>query len=198
MMQAGILSIQGQGMHMIGAIQRIARRLLGRDVNIAEIARRNGAIIGKDVHLMWEVVLDPAHAWHIEIGDQVTMAPRVHILCHDASTKMYLGYTRIGKVKIGSRVFLGADSIVMPGVTIGDDVIVGAGSVVTRDIPSRSVACGNPAAVTGTIDDYLARRQREFEKLPRFGTEYTLGGGVTPAMQEEMNRRMENGRGYIV
>ena len=120
-------------MDISGLIKRTVRSILQRDA--VEIARRNGAVIGSNVNLMWEVVLDPSHSWHIEIGNHVTMAPRVHILCHDASTKMHLGYTRIGKVKIGSRVFIGADSIVMPGATIGDDVIIGAGSVVTRNVP---------------------------------------------------------------
>ena len=61
--------------------------------------------------------------------------------------------------------------------------------------PPRSVACGNPASVTGTLDDYLARRKQEFEKLPRFGKEFTVGGGVTPQMKAEMNSRMKDSRG---
>ena len=52
-----------------------------------------------------ELILDPSHCWMIEIGDDVTMAPRVHVLCHDASTKVHLGYTKIGKVKIGKTMY---------------------------------------------------------------------------------------------
>ena len=46
------------------------------------------------------VVIDYSHSWHITIGDDVTLAPHVHILAHDASTKMHLNYARIGKVRI--------------------------------------------------------------------------------------------------
>lgn len=62
-----------------------------------------------------EVIIDPGHCWLIELGDDVTLAPRVHSLAHDASTKRELGYTRIAKVKIGSNVFIGAGSIVLSG-----------------------------------------------------------------------------------
>lgn len=51
---------------------------------------------------------------------------------------------------IGSKCFIGVNAIVMPGVTIGDCVVIGSGSVVTKDIPSNCVACGNPAKVIRT------------------------------------------------
>ena len=69
-------------------------------------------------------IWDPSHCLLIEIVDNVTMAPRVHVLCHDASTKVHLGYTKIGKVKIGNIVFVGAECVIMPNVTLGDNVIV--------------------------------------------------------------------------
>ena len=55
-------------------------------------------------------------------------------------------------ITIGDNVWLGGGAIVCPGVTIGEDTVVGAGAVVTRDIPSRAVAVGNPARVLRTID----------------------------------------------
>ena len=97
--------------------------------------------------------LDVSRPWLIEIGDNVTMAPRVHILAHDASTKKALGYSRIGLVNIGSNVFIGAESVVLPGVTIGDNVVIGAGSVVTKDIPSNVVAVGNPCKVMREVGE---------------------------------------------
>src|SRR3712207_8603225 len=57
-------------------------------------------------------------------------------LAHDASTKLHLGYTKIGEVHIGRRVFLGAGAVVLPDVRIGDEAIVGTGSVVRKDVPS--------------------------------------------------------------
>ena len=61
-----------------------------------EIAVENGLKIGTDCHVMGECIIDPGHCWLIEIGDRVTLAPRVHILAHDASTKRPLGYTALG------------------------------------------------------------------------------------------------------
>ena len=52
--------------------------------------------------MMGECIIDPGHCWLISVGDRVTLAPRVHILAHDASLKETLGYTKIGRVKIGN------------------------------------------------------------------------------------------------
>ena len=54
---------------------------------------------------------------------------------------------------LGRNVWLGANVTVLPGVTIGDDAVIGAGSVVTRDIPARSIAVGSPAHVVRTIEE---------------------------------------------
>jgi maltose O-acetyltransferase len=158
----------------------------------------NGLVVGEHFYMYAEVMIDHAHAWHVEIGDEVTLAPRVQILAHDASTFPYLGYTRIAKVKIGSRVFVGAGSIILPGVTIGDDVVIGAGSVVSHDIPSGHVAAGNPARVISTIDEYLTKRRAEMDSVPCFGQEYRIEENVTPEMKAEMGRQMTDGVGYVV
>lgn len=79
------------------------------------------------------------HCFLICIGDDCTFTAKVHILAHDASTKKHLGFTKIGKVIVGNGVFLGVGVVVLPGVTIGDDAIVGAGSVVTKSILPKEV-----------------------------------------------------------
>lgn len=159
---------------------------------------KRGLIVGKNFKMLNEVLIDCSHTWHIEIGDDVTLAPRVHILAHDASTKIHLNYTRIGKVKVGNRVFIGASSIILPGVTIGDDVVIGAGSVVSRDIPDRHVAAGNPAKIICTIDEFLSRKRNEINLFPCFGEEYTVRKDVTADMKNEMNLKMNDKIGYII
>jgi len=159
---------------------------------------KRGLVVGKNFNIFDEVIIDNSHTWHIEIGDDVTLAPRVHILVHDASTKKHLNYTRIGKVKIGNRVFVGAGSIILPGVTVGNDVVIGAGSIVTRDIPDGQVVAGNPARITCTIDYFLQRKRKEMEISPCFGEEYTLRKKVTTDMKNEMNTKMKNKIGYII
>lgn len=116
---------------------------------------KRGMSVGKNFHRMNGVWIDPGHAWLISIGDDVTIAPRVTILAHDASPQAFRQITKIGRVNIGDSVFIGAGSIILPGVTIGDNVVIGAGSVVTKDIPDNCVAAGNPAKNIMTISDYL-------------------------------------------
>lgn len=144
-----------------------------------------------------DVIIDHSHSWLIEIGDDVTLAPRVHIVAHDASTKYWTGYTRIGRVTIGSRVFVGAGAIILPGVRIGDDVVVGAGSVVTRNVPSGSVVAGNPARPIGRTDAYIARCRMELSSAPCYGESHTLRGGVTAAMKERMKSDLSKSNGYV-
>ena len=181
---------------LLRLLQKIFYVILRRDP-VAEYIKR-GLVVGKNFNMLNEVIIDSSHTWHIEIGDDVTLAPRVHILSHDASTKRYLNYTRIGKVKIGNRVFVGASAIILPGVTIGDDVVIGAGCVVSRNIPDGHVVAGNPARIICTIDEFLSRKRHEMNIYPCFGNEYTTDKNVTVKMKEEMNARMEDMIGYII
>ena len=96
--------------------------------------------------------------WLISIGNKVTITRGVIILTHDGSTWLFddLKGRRFyyNKVKIGNNVFIGVNSIIMPGVTIKNNVIVAAGSVVTKSIPSGVIVGGNPAKIIGNYDKY--------------------------------------------
>ena len=157
-----------------------------------------GMKVGKNFHRLHGTILDPDHCWLIEIGDDVTMAPRVHVLCHDASTKTFLGYTKIGCVTIGNRVFIGANSTILPNVSIGDDVIIGANSVVTHDVPSGSVFAGNPARKISTIEEYKAKEQKRMESAPKYEEDYTLRANISMEKRMEQKRDLSGKIGYIV
>ena len=133
-----------------------------------------GLSVGKNFSRMGGVIIDPSHCWHITIGDNVVLAPRVHILAHDASTKVFLGYSRVADTKIGNNVFVGAGSIVLPGVTIGNNVVIGAGSVVSKDIPDDSVAVGNPAQVIKPLSVFLDENKQKMGSDNVFGEQFTL------------------------
>ena len=139
-------------------IRKILEYLRGEPQHMDKLLKR-GLKIGKNFTRMSGVVIDASHCYHITIGDDVILAPRVHILAHDASTWLFLGKTRAANVTIGNQVFVGAGSIILPGVHIGNRVIIGAGSIVTKDIPDNSVAVGNPAKVKCSLDDYLAKER---------------------------------------
>ncbi len=156
-----------------------------------------GMKVGKNFKRLNGVILDPGHCWLIEIGDNVTMAPRVHILCHDASTKQFLNYTKIGRVTIGNNVFIGAESVVLPGVTIGDNVVIGANSTVTHDIPSNSVAVGSPARVISTLDAYLEKEKERMKHAPRYGEEYTLRQDIPMEKRMEQKEALTGKIGYV-
>lgn len=92
----------------------------------------------------------------VEIGNNVMFAPRVcvytagHPIDKDVRAELLeYGY----KVKIGNDVWIGGNTVINPGVTIGDNVVIGSNSVVTKDIPSDCVACGNPCRVIRPITD---------------------------------------------
>ena len=156
-----------------------------------------GMKVGKNFNRLHGVILDPGHCWLIEIGDNVTMAPRVHILCHDASTKAFLNYTKIGRVTIGNNVFIGADTVVLPGVTIGNNVVIGANSTVTHDVPDNTVVAGSPARPLCTLDEYLNKEQNRMADSPCYGEEWTLRQNVSMEMRMQQKQDLDGKIGYI-
>jgi len=94
----------------------------------------------------------------ISIGSNVTITQNVTFHTHDGAVgvfrKEYPGINIYGKVIVGDNVFIGSDSIFLPGVTVGNNVIIAAGSVVTKDVPENSVVGGVPAKVIKSLDEY--------------------------------------------
>ncbi len=158
---------------------------------------KQGMTIGANFQRMNNVLIDDSHAWLIAIGDNVTFAPRVHILAHDASTKKFLGYTKIGNVTIGNNVFVGAEAVILPGVTIGNNVIIGANSTVTHDIPDNVVAVGSPARILCSLESYLEKEKKRMKESICYGEEYTLRGGLTMEMKQRQRKDLEGKIGYI-
>jgi acetyltransferase-like isoleucine patch superfamily enzyme len=101
----------------------------------------------------------------IELGSHVTITHGAKFITHDGGVwifrEEYPDIDVIAPITIGSNVFVGVNAIIMPGVTIGDNCVIGAGAVVTRDIPSNSVAAGVPARCICPVDEYKARVMRK-------------------------------------
>lgn len=94
---------------------------------------------------------------HIYVGDCTMIAPNVTIASatHPIAPELRKkGYQYNLPVHIGKNCWIGAGVIILPGVTIGDNTVVGAGSVVTKDLPANVVAVGNPARILREISDY--------------------------------------------
>ena len=81
----------------------------------------------------------------IEIGNNVTLSNRVQIITHDSSLWDFVHRTKLGLVQIDDFAFVGARTLIMPGVHIGEGAIIAAGSLITKDIPSGEVWGGYPA-----------------------------------------------------
>ena len=93
----------------------------------------------------------------VSIGNNVTVSNDVQLLTHDNSIdRLCLEKCDIfGEIKIGNNCFVGAHTTILPGVTLGDFVVVGAGSVVTKSFPDGVIIAGNPAKQIGTVDAFL-------------------------------------------
>jgi hypothetical protein len=93
----------------------------------------------------------------VEIGDNFVSAPGSIILSHDASPFLRTGKFRVERTVIGDNVFLGANAVIMPGVQVGDGAIIGAGSIVTKDVEPEAVVAGNPARRLCSADEYFQK-----------------------------------------
>ena len=110
----------------------------------------------------------------IRIHNNVSLAAGVQFITHDISDNVVNGYLeskgrservseRVGCIEIMDNVFIGADTTILYDVRIGENCIIGAGSLVTKDIPANSVAVGRPCKVIGTFDDFVDKRLHQAE-----------------------------------
>lgn len=105
-----------------------------------------GMKLAPDVRISLKARVDKTNPQHIQIGSQTLVAFDAIILSHDYSTQRHAG-NFAEDTKIGERCFIGCASIIMPGVQIGNECIIAAGSVVTKDVPAYSIVAGNPAKI---------------------------------------------------
>lgn len=97
----------------------------------------------------------------IHLGSDITLSSGVVFVNHDGGVGVLRGrhpdLYLYDEITIGDRVFVGTRSIILPGVSIGSDVVIGAGSVVSRSIPNGTIAAGNPCRPIRTIEEYEER-----------------------------------------
>ena len=170
--------------------------ITGRDYNMRQLLDR-GLKVGVNLFLGSNCFIDPIHCWLITIGNNVVLAANVQIFAHDSSTYKTLKVTKLGKVTIGNNVYVGANTVILPNTKIGDYAVVGAGSVVSKDIPPASVAWGNPAEVKCTLEKYVEKHRNLIRTRPVYDKAYGFRQGIDEAKKKQMCKDLENNMGYI-
>jgi acetyltransferase-like isoleucine patch superfamily enzyme len=115
--------------------------------------RKKGMKIGQNCLI--NILSFSTEPYLIEIGDKVRIASGTQFITHDGSIRCFhdeLPGGIFGKIKIGNNVFIGTNCIILLNTTIGDNCIIGAGSVVRGQFPPNSVIIGNPAKVITNIN----------------------------------------------
>lgn len=115
-------------------------------IGIQHISYRKiyGMDIDKSARISFGAKLDKTNPQGVHIGKESYVASGAIIFAHDFSRGLHKD------IVIGKRCFIGANAIIMCGLHIGDEVIIGSGAVVTKDIPSNCIAAGNPAKIIRT------------------------------------------------
>jgi acetyltransferase-like isoleucine patch superfamily enzyme len=149
-------------------IGRLWRRLRLRTSKqrIREL-RRMGVKIGHSCQIV--TMQFSTEPYLVEIGDNVVIAGGVEFITHEGFARMirhkYPGIQVFGRIRIGSGTMIGLNCIILPGVEIGRECLIGAGSVVRGKIPDNSLVIGNPAKVVGKASLLLAKLARSPHRL---------------------------------
>ncbi|MBS9937891.1 acyltransferase [Vibrio alginolyticus] len=139
-------------------LNKIFKKIHNRFISDEEYARKIGVKIGKKCVISSRGF--SSEPYLIEIGDNVRIANEVRFFTHGGLIPFRTPESDLdifGKIKIGNSVHIGHGAYIMPGVTVGDRCIIGAGSVVAKSVPSGVVVAGNPAKIVSKVDDFLQR-----------------------------------------
>ena len=113
----------------------------------------------------------PADPKFVSFHNNVVVAADVTFVCHDVLYLLYRNMKNkpmvqhIDCIEVMDNVFIGLGAVIMPGVKIGPNAVIAAGSIVTKDVPPNSVVGGNPAKVIGDFDALIKKREEESERL---------------------------------
>ena len=126
------------------------------------LLRRMGCKVGKGCFIGDYVRVDTSHPAMITLEDNVSIASGSRLLCHQRDFSNYivgedymkLGYT-VKPILLKKGCLIGMESFIMPGVTVGEGAIVGAGSLVTKDVPAWTITAGRPAKVIRNISESM-------------------------------------------
>ena len=157
-------------MRLLTILKQIKRRLKGS----LKIAKEDGMVVEEGVSVLGGVNFG-SEPYLITLRKNCRITSDVVFVTHDGGTwvfrnhwEKYKNVIKYGKIEVGEEAFIGTRSIIMPGVKIGKHAVVGAGSVVTKDVPDYTVVAGVPAKIICTTQEYaekcLAGMPTDFDK----------------------------------
>ena len=177
-------------------IKRILRKLKGSNSEI-DFLLNQGFKMGDNCIIYSDNAIDSNFPWLIELGNHVIISTNVKLLAHDASTGYVNKHTKIGIVKVGSEVFIGSGTTVLCNTRIGDNVIIGAISVVANDLPSNGVYAGNPAKFICSIEEFKDKHIKNLDNKPVFKKPWYEWRNATKEEKEEMKNALQDTFGYV-
>lgn len=148
----------------------ILKKLIHYDKEIDDITRwrSKGAQIGNNVFVEG-VLIEESFADLLTIEDDVVIAAHTVILFHDSSLNNLFGMpVKFGRVIIRKGAYIGANSTILCGVEIGEGSLIGAASLVTRDIPPGVVAVGSPARIISTTLELSKKQSEEIKNSNKY------------------------------
>ena len=149
------------------SIKNIIKQLY-RKLKPLKYAKKCGVNIGGSLFLYGNVSWG-TEPWIISLGDNVHITDGVRFITHDGGTLLFRNRVpdlEITKpIQVGDNVYIGNCAIILPGVHIGNNVVIGAGSIVTKDVLDDSVYAGVPAKRIKSIDDYFEKIKKESSHL---------------------------------
>lgn len=143
-------------------LDRISNALINfylKKTNPVKWARRLGVKVGNHTMISPETQFS-SEPYLISIGNHVQVTRAVSFYTHGGGNVVRCqipDFDCFGKIVVEDWVYIGSQSLIMPGVTIREGALVAAGSVVTKSVPSRMVVGGNPARIICSVDDYIER-----------------------------------------
>lgn len=162
--------------------------------------------IGNNVTIMDRTV--PLYAKLIKIGNNVHIASNVHFVTHDVTYKMLNElksifrdsdksevkfHEKVGCIEVGDNVFIGSGTRILYNVKIGNNCVIGADTLINKDIPPNSVVGGRPARRIGSFEDFISKRMTEKQYPDEYSpANQTVGSELVEYLWEQFERSRSN------
>jgi maltose O-acetyltransferase len=162
-----------------------------------EYLRNQGVNIGQDTIILYPSYVDARLPYLLEIGKNVVISLNSTILTHDSSTALAGDMIKVGRVTIEDNCFVGANCTILCGITIGKNSIIGAGSVVNRDIPEGSVYGGNPIRHICETEQFVKKHQEWSHVFPFIEGRNFESPYINIEKKKHLKEKLSKGFGYF-